>query len=92
MFTLLSLFYNPLLCDAPEPWQIGFQDGGTPTFEGITELHNSIFFYLVVIFIAVTWFIISIILHFEEKQNPIVYKYLNHGYQRISVYYLFFNK
>ena len=36
-------------CDAAEPWQIGFQDGASPTFEGITELHNAIFFYLVLI-------------------------------------------
>jgi cytochrome c oxidase subunit 2 len=41
MFTLLSLMFNPLRCDAPEPWQLGFQDGATPTYEGITELHNS---------------------------------------------------
>lgn len=79
MFTLLSLINNPLHCDAPEPWQLGFQDGASPTFEGITELHNSIFFYLVVIFIAVTWVIISIILNFSHDKNPIVMKYLNHG-------------
>jgi hypothetical protein len=38
-----------LHCDVPYPWQIGFQDGATPTFEGIVELHDTIFFYLVVI-------------------------------------------
>lgn len=71
--------FNPLRCDAPEPWQIGFQDGATPTYEGITELHNSIFFYLVVIFIGVSWAIGSIIVNFSHNKNPIVYKYLNHG-------------
>lgn len=79
MFTLLSLITNPIRCDAPEPWQIGFQDGATPTFEGITELHNSIFFYLIVIFIGVSWAMGSIILNFSSDKNPIVYKYLNHG-------------
>ncbi|RYE21261.1 MAG: hypothetical protein EOP45_04910 [Sphingobacteriaceae bacterium] len=28
---------------------MGFQDGSTPSFEGIVELHDSIFFYLIVI-------------------------------------------
>lgn len=79
MFNLLSLIFNPISCDAPEPWQVGFQDGATPTYEGITELHNSIFFYLVVIFIGVTWVIGSIIMNFSHDKNPIVYKYMNHG-------------
>jgi cytochrome c oxidase subunit 2 len=51
MALLAALFgFNALShCDAPYPWQIGFQDGATPTFEGIVELHDTIFFYLVVI-------------------------------------------
>ncbi|MBW5719181.1 hypothetical protein GQQ29_26530 [Klebsiella pneumoniae] len=28
---------------------MGFQDGATPTSEGIVELHDTIFFYLIVI-------------------------------------------
>lgn len=79
MFNLFSLFFNPLTCDAPEAWQIGFQDGATPTYEGITELHNSIFFYLIVIFIGVTWALGSIIVNFSYIKNQIVMKYLNHG-------------
>ena len=47
MLNIFSLI-NPVYNDAPEPWQIGFQDGAIP-FEGITELHNSIFFYLMLI-------------------------------------------
>ena len=30
--------------DAPLPWSLGFQDGSTPGFEGISTLHNTIFF------------------------------------------------
>jgi cytochrome c oxidase subunit 2 len=48
-----SYFFKPIICDTPEPWQIGFQDGASPTFEGITELHNAIFFYLIVILVGV---------------------------------------
>lgn len=79
MFNLLSLIFNPLVCDAPEPWQIGFQDGATPTYEGITELHNSIFFYLVLIFLGVSWALYSIIVNFSADKNPLTNKYLNHG-------------
>jgi cytochrome c oxidase subunit 2 len=53
-----SIFYN--LCfldliknDSPEPWLIGFQDGASPGYTGIIELHDNIFFYLVVIAILV---------------------------------------
>lgn len=79
MLTLFSLLFNPILCDAPEAWQIGFQDGASATFEGITELHNSIFFYLVLISIGVAWVMARIIINFSREKSPIVYKYSNHG-------------
>ena len=65
--------------DAPEPWQIGFQDGGSPTQEGITELHDSIFFYLVVICFGVLWILSSTIINFKNTKSSIIYKYQNHG-------------
>ena len=39
----------PILNDTPQPWQIGFQDSAAPGFEGINDLHDSIFFYLIII-------------------------------------------
>jgi cytochrome c oxidase subunit 2 len=66
-------------CDAPEPWLIGFQDGASPTFEGITELHNTIFFYLIVIGVAVGWMLCSIVVNFNESRSPIAHRYANHG-------------
>lgn len=75
-FSLWSTFVQ---CDAAEPWQIGFQDGASPTFEGITELHNAIFFYLVLIFIGVMWVIGSIVFNYSSTSNPISHKYSNHG-------------
>src|ERR1700709_1428246 len=59
MLNLFSLL-NPVLNDAPEPWQIGFQDGASPTFEGIQELHNSIFFYMILISVGVAWVLGSV--------------------------------
>ena len=65
--------------DAPQPWQIGFQDSAAPGFTGIVELHNTIFFYLVVISVGVFWVLGSIIYYYNYKKSPIVHKYLNHG-------------
>jgi cytochrome c oxidase subunit 2 len=52
--TLLHNIFMPsifsvLFCDVAELGQIMFQDGATPTQEGIVELHDTIFFYLIVI-------------------------------------------
>ena len=65
--------------DSPEPWAIGFQDGVTPGLTGIVELHDSIFFYLVVIAILVFWMLGSIIYFFNYDRTKIVHKYLVHG-------------
>ena len=76
----LNLFTLSMLhCDTPEPWQIGFQDGASPAFEGMTELHDAIFFYLIVIGVGVGWFIGSVVLTFGEARSPLTHKYYNHG-------------
>nr|QKQ12913.1 Cox2 [Sparassis crispa] len=73
------LIFNTIFNDAPQPWQIGFQDSAAPGFTGIVELHNTIFFYLVVISVSVFWVLGSIIYYYNFKKSPIVHKYLNHG-------------
>ena len=75
MFAILNTIFN----DAPQPWQIGFQDSAAPGFTGIVELHNTIFFYLVVICVGVFWVLGSIMYYFNTKNYPIIHKYLNHG-------------
>jgi cytochrome c oxidase subunit 2 len=47
---LSTIVYN----DVPEPFQLGFQDGAAPGYTGIVELHDTIFFYLVLISVGVT--------------------------------------
>ena len=74
-FSLLNTIFN----DAPHPWQIGFQDSAAPGFTGIVELHNTIFFYLVVISVGVFWVLTSIIYYYNSSKSAIVHKYLNHG-------------
>jgi cytochrome c oxidase subunit 2 len=70
---------TPVWNDAPEPWQLAFQDGASPSFEGIVELHDQIMFYLVIILFGVSWVLSSVILNFDSNKNKIVYKYHNHG-------------
>ena len=36
-------------CDVAEPWQFSFQDGASPSFDGIVDLHDQIMFYLIMI-------------------------------------------
>jgi cytochrome c oxidase subunit 2 len=79
MINLLFPFLSPIYNDAPEPWQLGFQDGASPTHEGITELHDTISFYLVVILFGVMWVLSSAIVNFSTNKSQIVYKYANHG-------------
>ena len=78
MFNNFSIF-NTIFNDAPQPFQIGFQDSAAPGFTGIVELHNTIFFYLVVISVAVFWVLISTVYYFNSTRSAIVHKYLNHG-------------
>jgi len=79
MFNLFPFATTAIFNDAPQPWQLGFQDGASPTQEGITELHDSIFFYLVIICFGVLWVLSSVIVNFNSNKSQLVYKYANHG-------------
>lgn len=70
---------SPILNDAPRAWGLYFQDGATPTFEGIVELHDQIMFYLVIILFGVSWIMVSTIKNFSSNQSQIIHKYHNHG-------------
>ena len=70
---------SPLLCDAPRPWGIYFQDSATPQMEGLVELHDNIFFYLVIILFGVGWLLISIVKKHSNTESPVTNKYLSHG-------------
>jgi cytochrome c oxidase subunit 2 len=64
--------------DSPEPWQIGFQDPATPIAQGIQDLHNDIFFFMVFILTFVVWMLGRTLWHFQESKNPIPTKII-HG-------------
>ena len=76
---IFNIIANPIFNDVPEPLQLGFQDGASPGYSGIVDLHDSIFFYLVLISVGVFWMLGSVLLNFSIKSNPITYKYATHG-------------
>lgn len=77
---LLLLFILParVLADAPEPWQVGFQDPATPIMQGIIDLHHDILFFVIVISVFVLWMIARTLYHFDARKNPIPEKII-HG-------------
>ncbi len=78
MTQFISIFNN-IFNDAPQPWQLGFQDSAAPSYTGIVTLHNTVGFYLIVISLAVFWALFSIIYYYNSTKNPIAHKYLTHG-------------
>jgi cytochrome c oxidase subunit 2 len=71
-----SLFI--IAMDSPEPWQIGFQDPATPIAQGIQDLHNDIFFFMVFVLTFVIWMLSRTLWHFQESKNAIPAKII-HG-------------
>jgi cytochrome c oxidase subunit 2 len=76
---LLSLFVPVFTrMDAPEPWQMGFQDPATPIALGIMDLHHDLMFLIVAVAVFVTWILVRTLLHFRASNNPLPQKIL-HG-------------
>lgn len=68
-FVLINI--NSAKCDAPENWQLGFQDPATPIMEGIINLHHDLMFFIYIIAIFVTWILIRTLWHFEWTRNSV---------------------
>ena len=64
------LFKKPVFMDAPQPWQMGFQDPATPIMQGIIDLHHDIsFFLLSVVGFVVELYGISILQQIQLRQK-----------------------
>lgn len=59
-----------ILCDAPEPWQTGFQDPATPAVEGMIHFHNYLLLFLIVIGMIVFWLLYKVVVTFNENVSP----------------------
>ena len=76
---MIFSIFNTIFNDAPQPWQLGFQDSAAPGFTGLVTLHNTIGFYLIIVCFAVFWAFFSLIYYYSSNNNPIAHKYLTHG-------------
>jgi len=74
---VLALWHCHLCTDAPEAWQPHFQDGASLAYEGITELHNSVIYFVVAIVVGVFYILTVILLRFSN--NGVAFKYHTHG-------------
>ncbi len=75
---MLNLWFNSIISnDVLTLWGIYLQDSASNVAEGILEVHDTIMFYVIIIFCLVTYLLTSIIISF--KNNKFSYKYLVHG-------------
>lgn len=70
IYIIISFLPFVSLADAPENWQIGFQDPATPIMQGIIDLHHDIFFFMLVILVFVIWMLARTLYHFHQIRNP----------------------
>jgi cytochrome c oxidase subunit 2 len=56
-------------CNAPQSWQIFFQEPATPACEGMIRFHNDTLFVLIVILFFVLYFQTRIVTFYEEQKE-----------------------
>ena len=60
-----------LLNDAPEAWQLGFQDPASPVAQGMIHFHHFLMMILLVIGVAVFYLLTFVVNNFNESKNLI---------------------
>lgn len=68
---------NLILCDAPQPWQIGFQEPCTPVMEGIINFHHDLMFFLVMICVFVFYLLTRCVFLYGVFKEKVHSKLLN---------------
>lgn len=76
---ILNFLFASIYFDAPEHYQLGFQDAASSLGEEIIWFHDKLLFYLILVSIVVLWMITQIVLSFRLKKRAITHKYLSHG-------------
>lgn len=79
MINLLNIFLASIYFDAPEHYQISFQDAASSLGEEIIWFHDKLLFYFILVGIVVLWMITQIVLSFRLRKRAITHKYLSHG-------------
>lgn len=74
IFLNLPIFQpNVVVCDSPISWQTGLQDPATPYMEGITDFHDTIMFFIIMIVVFVSWLLLRTINLFSSSKNPEIF-------------------
>ncbi len=63
------MFTNFIYCNAATAWQYGFQEPATPIMEGIINFHHDIMFFLIFIFLFVSWMLGRAIYLFANRER-----------------------
>ena len=69
--------------DAPEHYQLTFQDPATPIMSGIIDLHNDIMFYLIIVVTFVLWMLLRIVWLFKSSTNSNIQNFKHHTFLEI---------
>ena len=61
-----------------EPWQLGLQDPATPVADFITSFHSVLLWVISIITLFVLGLLITVMVKFNEKANPVPSKTTHH--------------
>jgi cytochrome c oxidase subunit 2 len=67
------------MAQAPEDWQMGFQDAHSPTMEKIVSFNDILFWICVVISLFVMGLMAYIFIRFNAKRNPVPQKFTHNS-------------
>jgi cytochrome c oxidase subunit 2 len=67
---LLTILGGPVLAGEPQPWQIGFQEPGSPTMERIVGFHTGLLWLISAISLFVLALLLWVIYRYRESRNP----------------------
>ena len=86
LFLLMSKYFFLLsknFCDAPESWQMGFQDPATPLVEGMHGFHNYLMLFLIVIGVAVCFILAVVVFKFNALNKKGIEKFTHSSFLEI---------
>jgi cytochrome c oxidase subunit 2 len=70
--------------DRPREWQLGFQDGVTPTFHLLNELHNWLLVIITLITVFVLGLLVYVCVRFRASRNPVPSKTTHHTWLEVA--------
>lgn len=78
-FTTVMIGGGVAMAQAPEDWQMGFQDAHSPTMEKIVSFNDILFWICVVMSLFVMGLMAYIFIRFNAKRNPVPQKFTHNS-------------